>query len=271
MKNRLFVPNNKDQIKTIVKYGFNSFVLPFENFCVGFNTCFNLSEIKELSEKHDIYLIINKLFHYNEIESIISLLSSLENIKGFIIEDLGLASNLKNKNVILFQNHLNMNYDAINAFYELGIKSIVVSNELTLNEINEIRKQTASTLYYFIISKNNIMYSRRRLLTNYNSHFNKKTDDDNKIITEVVSNHELLVSETENGTSILNNTIFSGYSNLKDLENDIDYLVYNFSYIDENITKIILENIDSKDLNKNIEMDDYFLHNEVSYKVKEGI
>lgn len=269
MKNKLCIPKNKEQIKTINEHGFNSFILPIKNISVGFETFFTLEEAKNISENNDVYLIINKLFHYDEIDKTIELLSSISYVKGFIIEDLGLINRLKDKNVILFQNHLNMNYEAINYYNDLGIKSVVLTNELTINEIEEIKNKVNSDLYYFMISKNNIMYSRRKLITNYLDYFNLENNKEYYEIRESVSKYKLLVCETEDGTVFINDKIFSGYGKLTELKNLINYFIYNFSYIDEKECNIILKNIDSLNLNEQIEFDDYFLNNEINYKVKE--
>ena len=268
MINRLFIPGKKEDIKTIQKSGFNFFILPVEKMSIGFSTYYSLDEVKELSKDNNIYLMINKFFHHDEIDKTIELLNKLDNIKGFIVEDLGLSTNLNNKNVILFQNHLNMNYEAINTYYENGINSMVLSNELTIDEIKEIRKNTKTTLYYFMLGKNNIMYTRRRLLTNYYQNFNKKEKDISKI-SESISHHEMDVLETSYGTAILNDKIFSGYSKKEELENNLDYLIYNFTLLSNSEVKTILDNIDNDKLNELINFDDYFLHNLIYYKVKD--
>lgn len=268
MINRLFIPGKKEDIKTISNNGFNSFILPVENMSIGFSTYFTLDEINDLSKDYEIYLMINKFFHSGEIDKTIDTLKSINNIKGMFIEDLGLLNNLKDKNVILYQNHLNMNYEAINYYNELGIKNIIISNELTIDEIIDIRKNTNSKLYYFMISKNILMYTRRNLLTNYYKYFNKENKDSAKIV-ESVSRIPLDVLECDYGTTILNNKIFSGYNKYDELIDNIDYFIYNFTLLNNTEIDIILKNIDNKNINELIEYDDYFLNNKIYYKIKD--
>lgn len=268
MTNRIFIPGNKEQIKTISNNGFNSFILPVENLSIGFSCYFNFEEIEELSKKYDIYLMINRFFHNDLIEKAIEKLNTI-NVKGLIIEDLGLITSLKNKNVILFQNHLNMSYESINMWNSLGINNIVLSNELTIEEIREIKEKTNSCFYYNIIGKPNIMYTRRNLLTNYYKNFNKNSNELNKKINETVSNHELIVKEENYGTAILNSKTFSGYKYYEELSKIADYLIYNFTELEENEVNTILNNIDNKDLNNLIDVEDYFLNNKIYYKVKD--
>lgn len=269
MSNRLFIPGNKEQIKAICKNGFNSFILPVENMSIGFDAYFTLEEINVLSKEHDIYLMINKFFHHAEISEVIKILDGLENIKGMFIEDLGLITNLKNQNVILYQNHLNMSYDSINMYNDLGIKNIILSNELTIEEMREIKEKSYSKFYYFILSKNILMYTRRNLVSNYNKHFGLSSNINRSEITESVSGYPMIVKEKEYGTAILDNHIFSGYAYYDELSTMMECLIYNFTDLSEEDVEMILTNIENKNLNDMLNINDYFLHNKIGYKVKD--
>ena len=78
--------------------------------------------------------------------------------------------------------HLQNNYKSINFLKDIGYNNIVINNDLTINEIKDIIKNTKSNLYYFYTSKNMLMYSRRNLVTNYNKYYNIKTDKKTVII-----------------------------------------------------------------------------------------
>lgn len=268
MINRLFIPGNKEQIKTICKNGFNSFILPVENLSIGFSCYFNFDEIEELSKTNDIYLMINKFLHCDEIESVINKLNDV-NVKGLFIEDLGLITNLKDKNVILFQNHLNMSYEAINMWNSIGMNSIMLSNELTIEELEEIKNNTSIITYYNILGKPNMMYTRRNLLTNYYNNFNIDNTNKTRYIEESVSRHRMIVKEEDYGTAIINSITFSGYRHLRKLETLVDNFVYNFTLLTDEEVNVILTNIDNENLNDLIECEDYFLNNKIYYKVKD--
>lgn len=49
----------------------------------------------------------------------------------------------------------------------------------------------------------------------------------------------------------------------------MDYLIYNFTDLEEESVKNILINIDNENLNELLDVSDYFLHNKVGYKVKD--
>ena len=59
LNNFLIVPNNKN----IEEFNFNSFILPLEDYSIGYNVYFSVDEINELSNKYNVYVIMNKLLH----------------------------------------------------------------------------------------------------------------------------------------------------------------------------------------------------------------
>lgn len=261
MSTYIAIPNNKKNIKLLKQKGFNSFILPLKDYSIGFENYYSVKEINELAKKYHISIIINKFLHKDDLNKIIDILKDLRNIKGYFIEDLSLLSYLNKKKIIINQNHIINNSRSINTFNSLGFKNIVISNELTIDEIKDIRKNTDSKLFYFYINKNTLLYSRRTLISNYNKNY--KNVKNNKImnIKEVVTNHELLVKEEENSTIIFNGEVFNASIHNKELEENIDYLIINFNNLTKEEFKNILEN---KYFGECL-----FLEEKIKYKVKE--
>lgn len=253
------IPNNKDVV-------FNNLILPLKDYSIGFDVYYTVSEINSLSKKLNISVIINKFLHKEDIKNIINIINELEidNIKYIFVEDLGLVSLLDNNKVVVSQNHIINNYDSINYFKSLGYSNILVNNDLTINELEEIISKTSSNLFMYFISKNNLMYSKRRLLTAFSNY--KNSDISKKeVITEKVSNHKLIIKEEKCGTCIFNKRIFAGNKYMSELSN-VNKIV-NLSNMDEFETKIILKYMDKVNLSDYIEIDDYFLDNVIPYKV----
>lgn len=264
--NYLLLPNQKE-IKKYKAYGFNFFILPLKDYSIGFDVYYDVNEINKLSEENNIYIMINKFIHSNELENIKNIINNinLSNIKGIFIEDLSLISFLPKEKVILYQSHMINNYKSINYFKDLGISNIVITNELTIDEIKEIRENTKSKLYYFFISKNILMYSRRTLVSNYLSHYNL-SGNNKYIIKEKISKKELIIKEEDKSTTISNNDLFVGNKYIEDF-NNIDYLIINLTNIDEKDEDIVLNNYDKKELINLISNNYYFLENKIPYKV----
>ena len=257
MNNFYIIPNNKDIL-------LNNLILPLEDYSIGFDVYYKVEEINKLSEKYNISVIINKFMHKTDIENIGGILNKLINIKYFFIEDLGLTYFIPKEKVVISQNHIINNYDSINYFKELGFTSVLINNDLTIEEIKEIISNTSSNLFMYFISKNNLMYSKRHLISSFSDYKNNVLDN-KKEISEKVSNYKLLIKEEECGTCIFNSKIFSANKYLDDLTS-INKII-NLSNINKEETNIILNNFKSKELNKLLEVDNYFLENKIAYKV----
>lgn len=256
----IIIPNSKD----LSKYSdFKRIILPLDNYSIGFNVSFSVNEINEISKSKEVYVIVNRFLHM-EINSF-KLIYNLfyENIK-FIIEDIGLTSFISKDRIILYEKHIYSNYSAINYLNELGYNSLVINNDLTIDEINTINEKTNSNIYYFYLVKNNIMYSRRNLVTNYNVKYNYENISSYNLI-ENVSKKELLINDYDGGSVVRYNKIFCASKYLDKL--DKLNLIVDFSYISFEDEKIIIDNILNNDLCDMIQSDYYFLENEIKYKV----
>lgn len=242
----------------------NNLILPLKDYSIGFDEYYNTKEINELSKNYNVSVIINKFLHKIDIDNILNVVNELKNIEYFFIEDLGLITLLPKDKVVVSQNHIINNYDSINYFKELGYNNILINNDLTINEIKEIKENTSSKLFMYYISKNNLMYSKRHLISAFSMYKNDNLKY-KSTITEKVSNHELLIKEENCGTCIFNERLFSANKYVSDLKGIIK--IVNLSNLSNEEVNIILNNLENKELNKLLDIDDYFLDNEIAYKV----
>ena len=245
-------------------FDFFGIILPLKDYSIGFDYYFSVEEINELAKKTKVYVIINKFLHNKEIKEIKKIIDQLQNIKAYFIEDMGLTNIISKEQTIIYQNHILNNYESVNYLNTLGYKKYVISNELTLNELKEIKDKTTSELYYFLINRNMLLYSKRKLITNYMLNFNIKEETKKLNIKEKVSNHELIIKE-ENGSSVIfDKKIFSAFSYQKEI--NYDYFIINVNNMEDEEVKEILKNYKSGNIN--LDTDNYFLLNEIGYKVK---
>lgn len=245
-------------------FDFFGIILPLKNYSIGFDYYFSVDEINELAKKTNVYVIINKFLHSKEIKEIKKVIDQIKNIKAYFIEDMGLTNIISKEQTIIYQNHILNNYESVNYLNTLGYKKCVISNELTLNELKEIKDKTESELYYFLINRNMLLYSKRKLITNYMLNFNIKEETKKLNIKEKVSNHELIIKE-ENGSSVIfDKKIFSAFSYQKEI--NYDYFIININNMEDEEVKEILKNYKSGNIN--LDTDNYFLLNEIGYKVK---
>ena len=262
-KEFIILPNTKD-LKVFEEYNFNSFVLPLKDYSIGFNEYYTIDEINEMSNKHNVYVIMNKFLH-KKIDDFKDIYKSFNTNIKFIVEDIGLVNIIDKKRLILYENHILSNINAINYLDSLDISSVVINNDLTIKEIKEIEKNCKSNIYYFYIAKNMLMYSRRNLVSSYNKNYNFNDEVNEYLLNENVSHKILEIKEEDSGSIVRYNKIFCASKYLKDL-NKLN-LIIDLSNINEVSTKMILENINEENLCNLIDSDYYFLENDVKYKV----
>lgn len=260
-KRYFIIPNDKK----MNEYNNDSFILPLKDFAVGFDAYFDSDEINKLSSIYNVSIIINKFIHETDLELIKKELLKLNNIEYFFVEDFSLMNYIPIEKIVLYPNHIISNYYSVNYLKELGFDNVVVSNELTIDELVDINNHTKSNLFYNLISKNNLMYSKRELLTNYYDNYDINDRGNRIVVNEAVSDHELIIKEENKATTIFNNKIFCANKYLDKLDG-YNFIV-NLSNIDENDKKVILDNFDNEELYKLIDSDFYFLENKIVYKV----
>lgn len=261
-KEVIILPNKKD-LSIYEKYNLNTFLLPLNGYSIGFNCSFEIDEINELSEKYNIYVLVNKFLHLgiSDFREIYPLFN--ENIK-FIVEDIGLNEVIDKDRLILYENHIVSNYKAINFLNSVGFSNIVINNDLTISEIDEILENCESNLYYFYVSKNMLMYSRRNLVSNYNSHFKLDNGSDKYNLVEKVSKQILEINDFDGGSVVRYHKIFCASKYIDRIKMN---RIFDFTDIDSVSEEIILSNIDSSNLCDLIDSDYYFLENDIKYKV----
>ena len=260
-KEYLIIPNKKE-LDLYTSYNFNTFILPLDGYSIGFNVYYDVDEINNLSLKYNIYVIMNKFLHRN-IEKFRKIYKNFNKNIKFIVEDIGLTDIIDRERLVLYENHILSNYKAINFLDSIGIKNVVINNDLTISELLEIQEKTNSNIYYFYIGKNSLMYSRRNLVSNYNKYYNLDNTKEYKLV-EKVSKKILDIYEEEDGSVVYFDKIFCASKYIDRLNMN---LIINFTNIDSVSEKIILEEYDKTNLCDLIDSDYYFLENDIKYKV----
>lgn len=192
--------------------GLDGIILPLENFSVDYFKYYSISDIREYKNSTNklLYVVINKMIFNNELDDLLNILKELENIKtdGVFFYDLAVLNlvreNSLNLNLIYNGTHMVTNSDTINLYYDLGVKGAYLSNEITKDEVINIRGNTKGDLFILLLGNPVVAMSRRSLLTSY---FVNKNKSKNEIITikEPKSGQEFLVKEDKNGTTFFYN------------------------------------------------------------------
>ena len=255
----LILVQNKSLINKVKEVEKATFLFPLEGYSVGYPITFKLNEIEE----YGAYILVNRLLDEKSIESLKKLFSNFpKNIKGIVFEDLGVLELIKDLDItkILWQNHLNASYLSINGFLKY-VDSMMVSTDITYEEIKLIISKTDKPLVLPIFGYNQTMYSRRYLLSNFNLNYDEKVSNPN-IIKEEVLKDEFRIVENEYGTVLYYNKLYNG-SKLKDFD-ALYYFINTVFLSDEDIISYL------KNEDVNVEFDDGFLNKKTIYKLKEG-
>ena len=211
MSNYLVLVNNLSLINKYKELGYTNFLFALEDFSIGYET-FKTQDIPS-----DSYILVNRILDSNEIRVLEDILVK-SSIKGIVFEDLGILTIAKKNNLnidlIYFHNHAGTNYETINFWLNEGVNSVVLSNELTKEEIKEITLKVNKPVSIIIWGHNQVMYSRRKLLTNYSLYHHIPYE---KVLNLDTNNHYFIAVESEYGTVFYTKDIYN-YFALNDLD-----------------------------------------------------
>ncbi len=260
----MMVVDSREYLSDYMKVGISTFLFPLKGYTVGYND-YSIEEINS-SVVSNKYVLVNRLLDCRGIDSFREIISKFSGIKGLVFEDIGIYNLVSKLNLgmelILFQNHFNCNYDSVN-FWLDRVDSVVISNELTLDEVKEITTKAKKGIVVHLYGYNQVMYSRRKLLTNWSEEFSIPFKDSN-LIEDVATRVRFRVKENEFGTVMFSDKIFNGRE-LLDLSS-IRYYYVNPNMIDHDKIMAYLANM-SRNLDE--DEDSGFLYRETIYKLKE--
>ena len=285
----IVIPNSVDEISFYKECGSKLFILGLEDYCINYPSA-SLDQIKELSNKYQLFISINKNLFNNELADLKEKLIELSHlpIMGILFYDLGVLNIVRENNIpvnlVWHQTHMVTNYNTCNFYYEKGVEYGFLANEITLDEIIEIKKHTNMKLMVNCFGYPIMSHSRRMLLTNYFKSIQKEKED--RVYHLENMDEDYLLKESKNGASILYGKLINGTRPLFDLvENNIDYCVLDMQEVDQKIGVEVLnkyqyivknystitadekENI-IKDMNNLIGDSTNFFYKKTIYKVK---
>ncbi len=285
----VIIPNDIDELDFYKEKGIDTFIIGLEHYSINYPTA-SLEWIQEFSQKYSLFISVNKNIFNSELEDVQKQLIALSKlpIQGVLFYDLGLL-NLVHENkipidLVWHQTHMVTNYNTCNYYYEKGVKTAFLANEITLEEILEIKKMSKIKCMVEVFGYPIMSHSRRKLLTNYMKSIGKEKENRTYLLKE--QDHTYRLKETEDGASILSGKLMNGTKPLFALiPNQIDYLVLDMQEVDRKIGEQVIDtylylfkNIDKIDSQEQEELiqkmnaiiGDYtnFFYQKTIYKVK---
>ena len=252
------IPNDINDIKEYNEKNINTFIVGLKDYSINYPVC-SIEEIDKLSKDNKLFVAFNKNIFNSELDDVLNKLKELSKleIEGVLFYDLGILNlvleNNLDINLIWHQTHMVTNYNTCNYYYNNGVKGAFLANEITLEEMLEIKEKSKMNLMVEVFGYPVASHSRRLLLTNYFKSINQEKENRTYTLTDRDGN--LRIKESKDGATILNGYITNGTRPLFDLiKNKIDYLVLDMQEIDKSLClkvideyNYILSNIDNID------------------------
>lgn len=289
MSKLIVIPNNKNTINEL-STKCDGFILGVNEYSVNMPINFSLDEINDIVNQltvnnKKVFIALNKNIHNNELENLKDILLYLNNlnISGILYYDIAVVNLVKKLNIkiplIWSQEHLTTNYATCNFWNDNGVQGVYLSNDITLDEIINIKKQTKMNLFVCLFGYLPMFASYRHLVNNYLNTFDLQSKNSKQYIISK-ENNDYTIIDNSLGTFVYSANILNGideYIKLKD--SDIDYIILNSFNIDSNdFTKIVnlftsVNENNVNDYSKKIyeifpNCDKGFLYKETVYKVK---
>ena len=231
------VPSSFTDIEKIIDSA-DAIVVGIENLSVNFLEV-KFSDIPNLSEKvhsksKKIFISINKNMHNHNLDDVETVLKKCEElmIDGIFYCDVAVL-NIHRKlslTIPLVWNaeHLATNYNTINYWAKNGISYAFLSNEITLDEIKEIKKNVTIPLIAQAFGYIPMYVSKRHAIDNYLKHFDLSTSSKDFYIFKEEKKYPIL--ERKDNTEIYSYFILNAIVEYAD--SDIDYVLLNGFKID---------------------------------------
>lgn len=215
-----------------------------ENFSNRFNSYFNNDKIENIKYECnklglELYINLNNIFYEKDIINLKNNLIYLKSLKvdGIYFNDLAIIQLAKELNMIdlliyhpdtLLTNTLDIKF-----YLDQNLKGVCLSNEITLEDINEIAKYNDS-LHLIIHGRINLSYSRRKFIKTYFEEINREYKYDNNLklsLIESTRDKKMPILENDEGTSIFSDYTLESFNEIKLLK--IEYMIIDDIFMNE--------------------------------------
>ena len=249
MKKILVIPNSYENLTEVLKTNITGIILPIKGLSVNSNIYFNVEDNEDLEYLEKVLVALNKL-----------------NIRKILFYDLAVMNICKKlgikKELVIFQEHLNTSLYSTNFYTKRGIKNIVITNDITASEINEIGKYNSLMLICYGYLP--IFCSRRYLISSYLNYIKHDKNTNNYYIKNKEDKYPIIEEET--GTTIYTKMPINLINEIDNL--NIDYIILNATLINnEEFLNVLNDYLQNKKDNQ--EHYKGFINKKTVYKVED--
>ena len=263
---KLLLQLSKMEELNVLDNRINGYILSVKDLSINYGLYFDIEQMKNTinylkENKKEVIININKNIHNNDIPLLIDCLKAINElgVDYVIYYDLAVLNIVKEYNMkinlVYGANTYITNYNIIN-FYKDSVDGFVLSNEITRQDIKQIRGNTKSKLFCNVLGYNMLLVTKRRLITNYLTHINKEKEKDIYYLEEKVNKDKNIIVETGGVSVIYSKNIINVLDD--EVVGYIDYGIINLSLTDYNLDDVF---------NNKIEVNTNFLDKKTVYKV----
>lgn len=214
-------------------------------FTSGYN--YSLDEIREINwfckqNGLKFYIVIDNFISEDELKIAYKYFEYLSrlNIDGIYFHDLSvfkLAAYFHMESKLIYDGQTVLcNSLEVGYFMNKGIDGVVLSRELTLEEITKIIDVNSRACDIVIFGHQRLSYSKRNFLTNYFRQINRKYSYKNRqslSLIEEQRNYRMPIVEDNSGTKIYSDYVFQMYKELPDIKDSIRRAIVETIFIDD--------------------------------------
>lgn len=246
----LIKPSSKN-IDFFLELGIQNYLFSLKDYSTESNSYFTINDIQEIKDLYPsihLFISINKNIWNQEIESLKEILMELDHIgiDAVFFYDQSIIS-LKEKLKLTFdlvwaQTHMVTNYNTCNYYYQNHVGYALLSKEITLEEIIEIKEKSPIKIIVPLITMPSVATSKRKLLSNYYQDLGKSVKKELDIHERVSG--DFLIEENKDAVTFYKKGILNGCEVLEELINhDINYVLLDSNLIDSDIFSKAVENV----------------------------
>lgn len=252
--------NTFDDIYTLSNA--DAFIVANKNVSYRYHDSFNLDMIRKIKRyctknNKGLYVLINKIFFEDELSSLDNYIKKVISIgiDGIFFADFSvfvIASKYGFADRCYFCHETFLrNSKDIETYQQLGIKNIICSKDMNINDIehlDENKKDTYGVLCFGYIP---LYESKRKILTNYKKQYNIDVNIDNfdLFLKEDTRDNRYRILEQNGTTSIFHDKVLSYLKYVDRLEKHIDIFIFDCLFFDSLFVNEVISYYKEKKIN----------------------
>lgn len=205
-----------DEVKRLAEAGADAIIIGHQDYGIRVAGDFSIDQIKEATtylheQNKRLYVLVNAIFHNQHLEILPKYLNQLEEIQvdGIICGDPSIFQMINDLSLSIpltwNPETLSTNYETLRFWHKRGLKRAILSNELSLEAIKQIKAQVSFPVEIQVHGMTCIFQSKRKLVRNYYKHINKPYNMDKPMFIKEDKKDETHypIYEDVNGTHIM--------------------------------------------------------------------